>query len=234
MGTLWKIALRNTIRHKRRTIITAAVMMAGHFGLHPFRFAARRHGSDGRRQYVRLRACPRSNCAPPPTSTTSRLRPWTRACPTRRRPWLRWPIAGSRRRPRLRFVASLSNYSDVIPVLADGVDPVADAEGLQTGVLGRSRFLAFAAGTQVGRDGRHPRQGTRSGVGDSVLISVQTVDDVTNADEYVVAGLVQTPDPQVNESGLFMTLSDARDAPRRAANARRFRHRDRRLPAARG
>ena len=29
MGTLWKIALRNTIRHGRRTIITAVVMMVG-------------------------------------------------------------------------------------------------------------------------------------------------------------------------------------------------------------
>ncbi|MDP3178943.1 MAG: hypothetical protein Q8M76_13635, partial [Spirochaetaceae bacterium] len=29
MGTLWKIAVRNTVRHKRRTIITAVVMMAG-------------------------------------------------------------------------------------------------------------------------------------------------------------------------------------------------------------
>src|SRR5208282_697892 len=29
MGTLWRIALRNTLRHKRRTIITAIVMTAG-------------------------------------------------------------------------------------------------------------------------------------------------------------------------------------------------------------
>jgi len=47
-------------------------------------------------------------------------------------------------------------------------------------------------------------------VGDQVLVSAQTVNDVTNADEYTVAGLVSTPAPEVNRGGLFIPLDDAR------------------------
>ena len=40
--------------------------------------------------------------------------------------------------------------------------------------------------------------------------------DATNADEYLVAGIVSTPAPEINLAGLFMSLGDARallDAP---------------------
>ena len=53
-------------------------------------------------------------------------------------------------------------------------------------------------------------------VGDPVLVTAQTVNDVTNADEYTIAGLVSTPAPEVNRGGLFIPLDDARvllDAP---------------------
>jgi putative ABC transport system permease protein len=53
-------------------------------------------------------------------------------------------------------------------------------------------------------------------VGDSVLVSAQTLHDATNANEYLLAGIVETPAPEINRSGLFMPLEDARlllDAP---------------------
>jgi putative ABC transport system permease protein len=112
--------------------------------------------------------------------------------------------------PRIRFVARVSNYNDEIPVLADGVDPLADAKvfKLSAAVVSGSWLSPSTPKTVVMGYLLAKELGLK--VGDAVLVSVQTVDDVTNADEYIIAGLVQTPDPQVNESGLYMPLADAR------------------------
>lgn len=209
MGTLWKIALRNTIRHKRRTIITAAVMMAGIsvFILFDSLLSGMdRMAVDNLSDYglssLKLRT--------PAYVDDIAATPLDKSLPDAAKALAAMADRGFTATPRLRFVASLSNYSDVIPVIADGVDPVADAEVFKvaSSVVAGSWLSQQAPKSVV--LGAILAKELGMGVGDSVLISVQTVDDVTNADEYVVVGLVQTPDPQVNESGLFMTLSDAR------------------------
>ena len=43
-----------------------------------------------------------------------------------------------------------------------------------------------------------------------MLVSAQSVNDTTNADEYTIVGLLSTPAPEVNKAGLFMPLDDAR------------------------
>ena len=130
------------------------------------------------------------------------------------------PAAGPGRRrragtgrgtPRLRFVARLSNYTDEIPVLADAVDPVSGRARVQGGAavsdgtwLGRAAPHSVVIGAELARE-------LKVEPGDTILVSAQTVNDTTNADEYTVAGLVAAPTPEVNRGGLFMSLDDARE-----------------------
>jgi len=209
MGTLWKIAFRNTIRHKRRTIITAVVMMAGIsiFIVFDSMLAGMdRMAVDNMSDYslssLKLRtpayvddisATPLDKSLPDPSGALAAL-----------------AAKGITGTPRLRFVASVSNYKDVFPVIADGVDPASDPKVFKVS-------SALASGSWLGPEtpkavvmGAVLAQELGLKVGDSVLVSAQTVDDVTNADEYLVAGLVQTPDPTVNEGGLFMAIDEAR------------------------
>jgi len=124
MGTLWKIALRNTIRHGRRTIITAVVMMVGisiFISFDSMLAGLDRMAVDNMADYTvsSLKSAHR------PTSRTSRPRRWTRACRSRS-DTRRGGAQGLTGAPRVRFVARVSNYTDEIPVLADAVDPAAD------------------------------------------------------------------------------------------------------------
>jgi ABC-type lipoprotein release transport system permease subunit len=215
MGTLWKIALRNTVRHARRTIITAVVMMAGIsvFILFDSMIAGMdRMAVDNMADYTQssmkirnpdyvrdIQALPLDKGLAHPAETLAAVGAQG--------------LAGA---ARLRFVARVSNYTDEIPVLADGVDPAADArvfkiaQSVTAGSwLSRAAPHSIVLGAELARE-------LKLNVGDQVLVSAQTVNDVTNADEYTVAGLVSTPVPEVNRAGLYMSLDDARvllDAP---------------------
>ena len=214
MGTLWKIALRNTIRHKRRTIITAVVMMAGIsvFILFDSMLAGMdRMAIDNMSDYSLSSLKVRTPAYVDDITGT----PLDKSLPDAAATLAALAARGIAATPRLRFVASLSNYADVIPVIADGVDPAADAKVFKVA----SSVVSGSWLQSVPRLEATPKSVVMGGllakelglkVGDTVLVSVQTVDDVTNADEYTIAGLVQTPAPQVNEAGLFMSLADAR------------------------
>jgi putative ABC transport system permease protein len=209
MGTLWKIALRNTIRHKRRTIITAVVMMAGIsvFILFDSMLAGMdRMAVDNMSDYslssLKLRT--------PAYVEDITATPLDKSLPDTAGALSVLSGRGIAAAPRIRFVAGVSNYNDVIPILADGVDPLADAKvfKLSSSVVSGAWLSASTPKSVVMGYLLAKELGLK--VGDAVLISAQTFDDVTNADEYLIAGLVQTPDPQVNESGLYMPLADAR------------------------
>ncbi len=210
MGTLWRIALRNTLRHKRRTIITAVVMMAGisvFIAFDSMLSGMDRMAVDNIAGYtvssltVRdpayvedIQASPLDKPLADPAAVLHAL-----------------AEEGLKAAPRIRFVAKLSNYNDEIPLLAAAVDPEAD-----------SRVFALASSLSAGTwfADRAPKsvvlgsalaQELSVKVGDSVLVSAQTVNDTTNADEYSVVGLLDTPAPEVNRSGLFMPLAAARE-----------------------
>jgi len=210
MGSLWKIALRNTIRHKRRTIITAIVMTAGisvFIAFDSMLAGMDRMAVDNLARYtvsslkVRdpayvedLRATPLDKPLAHPDAVVAAL-----------------AARGIPAAPRIRFVAQLSNYADAIPILADAVDPIADAKVF---------MLAASISSGSWREGSKPKAVVLGAelalelklkVGDTVLVSAQTASDTTNADEYAVVGLVNTPAPEVNLSGLFMSLADARE-----------------------
>jgi putative ABC transport system permease protein len=209
VGTLWKIALRNTVRHARRTIITAVVMMGG---IAVFIFydsllaGLDRMAVDTMESYTLsslkirtpayvqdIQGAPLDKGLAHPEETLAVV-----------------TAQGLQATQRIRFVARLSNYTDEIPVLADAVDPAADpkvfrlAQAVTEGAwLSRASPHSVVLGAELARE-------LSLNVGDTVLVTAQTVHDVTNADEYTVAGLLSTPAPEVNRGGLFMPLDEAR------------------------
>jgi putative ABC transport system permease protein len=209
MGTLWKIALRNTIRHKRRTIITAVVMMAGisvFIGFDSMLAGMDRMAVDNMVDYTVSSLKLRTPAYVDDIAAT----PLDKSLPDTGKALAVLEERGIPATPRIRFVALASNYSDEIPVIADAVDPSADAKvfKLSSSVVSgtwlspstpKSVVMGYLLAKELGLK-----------VGDTVLISAQTVNDVTNADEYSIAGLVDTPAPEVNSSGLYMPLEDAR------------------------
>jgi ABC-type lipoprotein release transport system permease subunit len=215
MGTLWKIALRNTIRHKRRTIITAIVMTAGigtFIGFDSVLNGMDRMAIDNMADYT-LSSLKIRN---PAYVDDLEANPLDKGLAEPEKALALLAKDNAAATARLRFVAKASNYEDEIPILADAVDPSADGKVFK---IDRS----ISSGTWL--KGAPPKSVVLGAelagelklkVGDTILISAQTVEDVTNADEYQIAGLVNTPTPEVNRAGLFMSLADARtllDAP---------------------
>lgn len=127
VGALLKIAFRNTVRHGRRTIITGIVMMAG-IAVFIFLDSAlagiSRMAIDNAADYVtsslkirdpayvdQIEAMPLDKSLARPAEAIAAL-----------------ATEGLPAAPRIRFVVRLSNFTDEIPVVADGVDPSADSK----------------------------------------------------------------------------------------------------------
>ncbi|MDA8424870.1 MAG: FtsX-like permease family protein [Treponema sp.] len=209
MGTLWKIALRNTLRHRRRTIITAIVMTAGisvFIVFDSMLAGLDRMAVDNMTDYTLSSLKVRT----PQYVADIAATPLDKSLPDAAKILAVLGRRGIAAAPRIRFVARVSNYNDEIPVIADGVDPTADRRVFKLA-------SAIVSGTWLPPEekksvvmGARLAQELGLKVGDSLLVIAQTVDDVTNADEYSVVGLLDTPAPEVNESGLYMSLADAR------------------------
>lgn len=211
MATLWKIAARNVLRNKRRTAITGIVMTVG---IAMFIMSdAMLQGMDRMTidnmvdytesflkvrtpAYVaNLQATPLDYGIPNPETVMNSI--------------LAYDGRLKAAAPRLRFVASVSNYVDSMPVLATAVDPARD--GLvfsMPGSISEGVWLDRAEpGSVVLGSGLAAELGL--GVGDWFILSATTAYDNVNADEYRVAGLAFSPMPEINDGGVFIGFADA-------------------------
>lgn len=208
MGTLWKIAIRNTIRHGRRTIITAVVMMVGiavFIFFNSMLAGLDRMAIDNMTDYTLSSLKIRTPAYVDDIEAT----PLDKGLVHPQRVLAAAAAQGLAAAPRLRFVARLSNYTDEIPVLADAVDPAADGRVFRVSQSVVSGTWLSGPATHSVVLGAELASELKVKAGDTVLISAQTIDDTTNADEYTVAGLVAAPTPEVNRGGLFISLEDA-------------------------
>lgn len=211
MGTTWKIAARNVLRHKRRTAITGVVMMVG-IGMF-IMMDSMLAGMDRLTldnmvdftesvlkvrtpEYVaNLQGTPLEYGIPDPEGAMRRL------------------LASDPRikaaAPRARFVASVSNYVDSLPVIATAVDPARDGLVFKLpGAVVSGAWLDKAPPRSVLLGASFAEElGVKPG--DYVTVSASTVHDNVNADEYLVAGLVSSPMPEINNGGLFIAFADA-------------------------
>lgn len=211
MGALWKIAARNVLRHKRRTVITGVVMSVG-IGLFIMMDSVLvgmdRITLDNMIDYTESVAKVRT-----PEYLSNQLgTPLDYGVPDPEAA-MRAIMAADGRitavAPRARFVANVSNYEDSLPVVATAVDPELDARvfKLPEAVVSGSWLSAAEPGDVVIGSGLAEELGVE--VGDYLVVSASTVYENVNADEYRVGGVVFTPMPYINDSGLFMAYGDA-------------------------
>jgi putative ABC transport system permease protein len=111
--------------------------------------------------------------------------------------------------PRMNFVASVSNYEDSIPVIATAVDPVRDGavfklpESLVKGIwLNKAPAGSIVIGAGLAEE-------LKVSVGDYLVLSASTAYDNVNANEYLIAGTLASPMPNINDAGVFMSFVDA-------------------------
>ena len=211
MGTLFKIALRNVLRNKKRTAITGIVMI---FGIGLYIMAdSMLSGMDRMTidnmvgytnsflkvrtpEYVsNLQGNPLDYGIPDPEGTIRKI--------------LATDPAIKAAAPRTRFVARLSNYVDEIPVLATAIDPGRDRTVLKLADRVEQGAWLDSAGPRGVVMGAELAEELGLGLGDYVLVSAMTVYENVNADEYEIVGLLATSDPELNYASLFMAYPDA-------------------------
>jgi len=212
MDTLWKIALRNVQRHKKRTIITGIVMMVGiglYIGYDSILAGMDRISIDTMIQYsassLKVRTpeyvadamgIPLDHGIPDPEAAMAAMR---RAAPEL--------VATA---PRTLFLVQASNYSDSEPAMAAAVDPVRDAEVFA--VAGNVHDGAW-----LSAEGDHetviPMSMARDlglKLGDYILLSARTVYDNDNADEFRIVGLIDDTASLAATASIYLSYPTAR------------------------
>lgn len=107
--------------------------------------------------------------------------------------------------PRLNFTAELDNGQDATPVVAVGLDPQADA-----GVFTLQDFVSAGRLEPGGMlVGRNLAEALALGVGDSAYLTFRDRQGMMTSTELQVTGLVDSANPMVNHSMLFFTLAEA-------------------------
>lgn len=211
METLWKIAARNVLRHKRRTVITGIVMTMGigmFIMMDSMLIGMDRLTIDNMVDYTEsfmkirtpeyvnnLQGTPLDYGISDPESA------------------MKAALAADRRvtaaAPRSRFVANVSNYEDMLPTIATIVDPALDGAvfRLADSMVAGAWLDTAEPGSVVLGAGLAEELSLK--VGDYIVVSASTAYENVNADEYLVAGLVSSPMPEINNGGLFMTFATA-------------------------
>jgi ABC-type lipoprotein release transport system permease subunit len=212
MGMILKIALRNIERHKRRTILSAITIAAGlavFIMMDSMLTGVDRMSIDNTITLttgalkIQTVAYDKEKNTFPLTDSINASIPQLQAVLSRDR-----RIAHVTR--RTQFLGQLSNYSETVPVVGTVVDDVAD-----TSVFGLKPYLT---GSYFGPDnnreiliGRQLALDLGVGVGDNITLYALTKYDSRNADQFRIAGLLNTADPTINHSGVFITYAAAND-----------------------
>ncbi len=210
MKTLLTIAVRNLIRHRLRTVITALTIS---IGIVCYLFIDSLMDGSNKDAFDNIVYLTGSSLAirTPEYDAEKGLPPLKYGVPDpdgviaalKKQPHL---IGAS---PRLKLAAELSNYVDSLPVMAFGVDPAADAK-----VFRISRYIE--AGSYFSMDADHQVLVGKTlaaelglSAGSSVVISTRNAADAENADDFTVAGILNTPTSEINGSAIFISLLDA-------------------------
>lgn len=216
-GTLFKIAWRNVLRHGKRTILTIITMTFG-IGLYI--------GIDSM-----LKGMNRLGLENIINITDSHLRISTAAYEKERRSlpldhgladpagleaFLRADPAVEAVTFRTRFVGSLSNYADSVPVMAVVLDPDTDGDVFMLGeYLEGSWFAPEAAGDPkyqvVLGSGLARELGIVPGPDAWITLSARTRYETPNGGEFQVVGVIHSPEPGTNKAGVFITKATADD-----------------------
>jgi ABC-type lipoprotein release transport system permease subunit len=212
MGMILKIALRNIGRHKRRTVLSAITIAAGLVvfilidstlsGIDRMSIDNMINLTTGALKIQTVQYDKEKNTFPLTCGINGSLGELESALGRDRR------VMHVTR--RTQFLGQLSNYEETVPVVATVINPATD-----TLVFGLKQYIT---GSYFGADnareilvGRQLARDLGVGVGDNITLYALTKYDSRNADQFRIAGLLNTADPTINHSGVFVTFAAAND-----------------------
>ncbi len=209
MKTILKIAYRNLLRHKRRTILTGIVIS---FGLFVYIFMdSIMNGLD------------RGSMDNLINLSTSALQIYTKEYDEDKESYplkhglqdltvIEKTVLNHERvksiTPRTKFLGELSNYKKSIPVIGTIVDPDKDktvfklSEHLVGSYFSESNEREIILGKDLARE-------MNVKPGGFITLYALTKYESRNADDFKVVGLFNTTDPALNKSGVYITFNAA-------------------------
>jgi putative ABC transport system permease protein len=213
MGMILKIALRNIGRHKRRTILSAITIAAGLIvfilmdstltGIDRMSIDNMINLTTGALKIQTVQYDQEKNTFPLAYGINAASLSALETTLGRDR-----RVMHATR--RTQFLGQLSNYTETVPVVGTVIDEATD-----TSVFGLKQYITGSYfGQNNGREiliGRQLAQDLGVGVGDNITLYALTKYDSRNADQFRIAGLLNTADPTINHSGVFITFTAAND-----------------------
>ncbi|TFG80257.1 MAG: ABC transporter permease [Spirochaetales bacterium] len=211
MGTLFKIAWRNVWRHGKRTALTIVTMAFGlglYVGMDSMLKGMDRGGLDNivnlsdssvrvttTRYEEERRSYPMDYGIDDPAALETFILKDPRV------------VAVSK---RTRFVGSMSNGIDAIPVLAVAVDPEADSKVFTLSEFVDGAWFGDGGERQVVL-GYRLAEDLGLKLGDWVTLAARTRYEARNADDFRIVGLIDSTEPSINNSGVYVSFVDAED-----------------------
>ncbi|MGE5557520.1 MAG: ABC transporter permease [Bacillota bacterium] len=207
---IFKIALRNILRHKRRTFLSAITIAVG---LAIFiLFDSLMSGAD------------RTSLENMVNLTDGSLKIFTKEYAEERMAFpLKYGIgnidsvvAYVKKQPeidgavsRITFLSEIIGGSHSIRVVGSVIDPETDGQVFTLGkYIARGRYFSNAGGNEI-LIGKKLAQDLEITVGDIITLAARTRHETHNAMDFEVTGLLETASPFINESGVFITFQAA-------------------------
>jgi ABC-type lipoprotein release transport system permease subunit len=110
--------------------------------------------------------------------------------------------------PRVRFIGQLSNYTDMLPVSGVVVDPARDAEVFRIPEYVESGTYLTPGGTGEIVIGKDLAEDLGLAPGGSVVLSANDLNEVMNAYDFTVVGVINAPVSGLNSNGVFISWPD--------------------------
>ncbi|MBN1308547.1 MAG: ABC transporter permease [Chitinispirillaceae bacterium] len=208
MGTIFKIALRNILRHKRRTVSSAVVIAVGitfYLYMDGIMLGMDRGGIDNVIELsfsaitVRTKAYESDKEAYPLKHGIENVSA------------IRQRLSGDPRvigiTPRTQFLGELSNYEKTVPIVGIAVDPSTDTAVFKLKRFMEGEYLSGKSNEIV--LGRKLAEDLGVDVGGFITLYALTKYDSRNADEFRVVGVLHTTDPGLNQSTVLISYATA-------------------------
>ena len=205
-----KIALRNILRHKRRTLISAITVAVG-LAIFIF-FDSLMSGID------------RSSLENMINLTDGSLKVYSKEYAAEKMAYpLQYGIdnVSSIREhlntlpeikgvtPRISFLSEIINGDQTLRIVGSVIQPDSDKQVYTLSkYVTEGRFFSKNSTNEV-LLGKSLAQDLGIGVGDTVMLAARNRYDAYNAQDFQVAGLLETAAPVINESGVFITFQAA-------------------------
>lgn len=211
MSTEVKLAIRNLLRHKRRTFLTSLVVAAGLFVFIYMDSLFKGMDLDAVKNLINLSSA-NVNVSSKAYFENKDAFPLDHALKDAKhiREELQKLEAVEAITPRLSFIAELSYMEKSSASLGTIVAPETDSnvfhyqEALQGEYFSGDGFYQILLGVDLAE-----KLGVQ--IGDYITLYANTVYEARNADDFEVIGLLSTRDPNVNKSAVYINETTAKD-----------------------